>query len=148
MKDMKRDSKTIRLAEGSMWVELEPQTGARARVVAGNVHQEGDVVARPAGVSWSEAAEPGTGSNTHISPFDLELVADRVTGFEYAPQANEASIATLEAVAITTSPDDPAAWLLARGGSHDELVEGLGQAEVSGETGEEDGRAVRRRDAA
>jgi len=143
-----KNLKMIRLTEGSMWVDLEPRMDSKARVVAGNVHQEGDAVARPAGMSWSEAAETGHGSDTRVSPFDLELVADSVTGFEYAPQANEASLDTLAAVEVTTSPDNPAAWLLARGGSHDELVDGLGGAEVTGEAGEEDGGAVRRRNAA
>ena len=140
--------KTVRLAEGSMWVELEPQMDSRARVVAGNVHQEGDVVARPAGMPWDQAAETADGGGTRLSPFDLELIADSVTGFEYAPQADEGSLDTLAAVAITTSPDDPAAWLLAKSDSHADLVAGLGRAEVAEEVDKKDGDAVRRRDAA
>jgi hypothetical protein len=147
-KDAMKDMQTIRLREGSMWVELEPTADAKARVVAGNVHQVGDVLARPTGLSWSEAAETVDGGGTRFSPFDLELVADSVTGFEYTPQANEDSLDTLAAVAVTTSPDDPAAWLLAQAGSHDELVEGLGRAEVAGEAKKDAGGAVPRRDAA
>jgi len=145
-----KDTKSIRLTEGSMWVDLEPQIDSKARVVAGNVHQEGDIVACPAGLSWSEAAEAADGGDTRVSPFDLELVGDSVTGFEYAPQANETSLDTLAAVEVTTSPDDPAAWLLAKSDTHDELVEGLDRAEVTGKTDKKDKDcdAVPRRDAA
>lgn len=83
-------TKTVVLKEGADWVELTPlfdETGNDlAEIVLGTFGMPGDILRKPADLTWAEAAEEMGSRRTVLSPFDLELVSDSVTGFAYFPE--------------------------------------------------------------
>lgn len=63
---------------GETWCKLRPVEGGddamdRARILRGTYGAKGDVVAKPAGLSWSEAGEHVTPQKTVLSPEDLHF---------------------------------------------------------------------------
>ena len=75
---------TVTLREGHNSVTLLPSSAnGLAEVVGGNVHFAEDIVSCPVeGLSWIEAAkEEEIDGDTHISPFDLQVEEDGITGY-------------------------------------------------------------------
>ncbi len=125
-------AKTIRLAEGTNWVELEPLAGGIAKVVAGNVHMPGDLVASSGGLSWEDAATPGGASiDTALSPFDLELRYDSVTEVCLAPASGEGDLQDLEAHPSASDIKSPAAKLVAASDEDEAIRRTLFAAQVT-----------------
>jgi hypothetical protein len=123
---------TIRLAEGMNWVELQPLAGGVAKVVAGNVHMPGDLVASPGGLSWEEAAAlGGAPSDTALSPFDLELRYDSVTDVCLTPAGDEGDIQDLAAHPSASDSKSPAAKLVAASGEDEAMRRTLGAVQVT-----------------
>jgi hypothetical protein len=122
---------TIRLAEGMNWVEVAPLAGGVAKVMAGNVHQAGDLVAAPGGMTWEEASSPAhPNGDTALSPFDLVLRWDAVTESAVAPRAIDAAdAADLESVA--SRPSDPAAKLVEASEREQEMLRVLRASQSS-----------------
>ena len=77
---------TVTLRERLNTVKLQPSEDGTAVVVGGNVHYLKDRVSCPvAGMSWKEAAEEEVADgDTIMSPFDLQLEEDAITGFVLA----------------------------------------------------------------
>ncbi len=123
---------TIRLAEGMNWVELEPLAGGIAKVVAGNVHMPGDLVASPGGVSWDEAGTRiGAQTETALSPFDLELRYDSVTDVCLTPAGDEGDIQDLAAHPSASDIKSPAAKLVAANDEDEAMRRTLGAVQVT-----------------
>ena len=67
----------VTLREGCNSVEVLPYGDGTAVVLGGNVHHVNDRVLCPdQEMTWQDAAEPKEGGDTHVSPFDLQLVED------------------------------------------------------------------------
>jgi len=125
-------AKTIRLVEGMNWVELEPLAGGIAKVVAGNVHMPGDLVASPGGPSWDEAAAPGGATDdTALSPFDLELRYDSVTDVCLTPAGDAGDIQDLAAHPSASDIKSPAAKLVAANDEDEAMRRTLGAVQVT-----------------
>lgn len=94
---------TTTLREGTAWVTLKPLHGNTAKVEDGNAWRRGDLVSLPPGNSWKEAELPRPDGRSRVSPFDLGLVYDVLTGFSPGgPDVDTASILSVE--------DDDARW--------------------------------------
>ena len=83
-------TKTVTLKDGPVACELSPLEDEegfdRARIVGGEFGKEGDILFKPADLTWEEAMEEIAPGRTALSPFDLELVQDIVTQFSYFPE--------------------------------------------------------------
>lgn len=94
---------TTTLREGSAWVTLKPLHENTAKVEDGNAWRRGDLVSLPPGISWEDAGLPRPDGRTRVSPFDLGLVYDALTGFSPgSPGEDPAAILSIE--------DDDARW--------------------------------------
>ena len=89
-KTMNDDTRILK--EGGAWVRLKPFGSRRAEVVEGTVHWPGDILRLPDTMDWiegtqSQACQAEPGEDTALSPFDLEIVYDALTGWWYMPQS-------------------------------------------------------------
>lgn len=99
---------TVTLKDGPNVCELRPfddgQGFNQARVVGGEVGRRGDVVLKPADLTWEEASEEVAPGRTTLSPFDLELVQDVVTHVSYLPEGGLETLCKLSEE-FATGPD-------------------------------------------
>lgn len=83
-------TKTVVLKEGVGICELRPIDGGEdfgsAQVLGGTVGRKGDILRKPADLTWEEAAQETTPGRTALSPFDLEVVHDSITHQSFIPE--------------------------------------------------------------
>src|SRR5581483_9461254 len=82
-------TKTVILKEGVGICELRPIDGGedldQARVLGGTIGRKGDVLRKPADLTWAEAVQEIAPGRTALSPFDLEMVQDSITHHSFIP---------------------------------------------------------------
>ncbi|HEV3026593.1 MAG TPA: hypothetical protein VG457_03425 [Planctomycetota bacterium] len=109
--------KTVTLKDGPGICKLLPIDGEegfdQARVLSGTFGTKGDILRKPADLTWEEAVEEIAPGLTALSPFDLELVRDVVTGHSFIPEGGLEELCTLyENVAVNwESAFDEAGYL-------------------------------------
>ena len=91
------------LRDGSAWVTLKPLHENTAKVEDGNAWRRGDLVSLPPGISWEDAGLPRPDGRSRVSPFDLGLVYDALTGFSPGGSCEDPA-------AILSIEDDDARW--------------------------------------
>ena len=96
--------KTVILRDGLGICELRPVEGRedfdQAQVLGGTTGRKGDVVRKPADLTWEEAAEEASPGRTALSPFDLEVVHDSITHQSFIPEGGLEELCALYDVAI------------------------------------------------
>jgi hypothetical protein len=97
-KEKRMTNPMITLGEGPNRTELLILEGPLALVLGGTVHLAGDVVRLPGMMTWEEAALKGAREDTALSPFDLELVYDVVTGAHLSSLGLEEIMETQEKI--------------------------------------------------
>jgi|GEM_PF-5178278 len=80
---------TVTLKEREDWLRLRPLEDGHAEVLDGTVFAAGDLVAGPQWLTWLESGEEGRDGDTLVSPFQLELYYDSVTGWFHLDECGD-----------------------------------------------------------